>query len=72
MDMDIQQGDSLFHIPLTARYYRTAGVINAGLANSNATYTITYEESSHIVHSQHSQLYTELNDAQLSNTLSIL
>lgn len=43
MDMGIQQATGLFTIPLKARYYRSAESIRPGIANSSATYIITYE-----------------------------
>lgn len=38
-----QQVTGLFTIPLKARYYRSAESIRPGIANSSATYVITYE-----------------------------
>jgi type 1 fimbria pilin len=32
-----------YNIPFTARYYRSAGSISAGLANASATLTVTYQ-----------------------------
>lgn len=43
LDVGTQQGSGLFTIPLKARYYRVAESIRPGIANSTATYTITYE-----------------------------
>lgn len=43
LDMGTQTRTGTFTIPLKARYYRSAEPIKPGVANSSATYTITYE-----------------------------
>lgn len=43
LEMGTQTSNGIFTIPLTARYYRTAEPLKAGIADSSVTYTITYE-----------------------------
>ncbi|MNG32782.1 Fimbrial protein [compost metagenome] len=43
MHIGTQDSSGTFDIPLTAQYYRSAGTLKAGTANSSATYTISYE-----------------------------
>ncbi|RBJ82187.1 hypothetical protein C3L29_012985 [Pseudomonas sp. MWU12-2534b] len=43
MTMGTQASTGTFTIPLKARYYRTIDPLKPGIANSSATYTITYD-----------------------------
>ena len=43
LDIGTQNATGTFTIPLKARYYRSAETLKSGIANSSATYTITYE-----------------------------
>ena len=43
LDIGTQSTTGTFTIPLKARYYRSAETLKSGIANSSATYTITYE-----------------------------